>query len=58
MLSERVQYPGKADFLELNFQNSITQNTGKCKLDRFLHSHIIHSWHIPMTAQLESIGVQ
>ena len=32
MPSEQVQYQGKTGFFKLNFQNSISQNTGKCKL--------------------------
>ena len=46
MFNERVQYQGKAIvlvFLELNFRNSISQNTGKYKLGRFSlkQSHMI-----------------
>ena len=36
MLSEQVQYQGKASFFKLNFQNGISQNTNKCELGRFL----------------------
>ena len=42
MLSEQVQYQGKTGLFKLNFQNSISQNTGKSKLDEYLlrQSHI------------------
>ena len=42
MLSELVQYQGRAGFFKLNFQNGISQNTGKCELSRFSlrQSHI------------------
>ena len=50
MLIGWVQYQGKAGFSQLNFQFSISQNTGKCELGRFLlrqlHLFIFHSlWH-------------
>ena len=35
MLSELVQYQGKAGFFKLNFQNVNSQNTGKCELGQF-----------------------
>ena len=42
MLSEQVQYQGKTGLFKLKFQNSISQNTGKYKLDKLLlrQSHI------------------
>ena len=45
MLSELAKYQGKADFFKLNFQNGISQNTGKCKLGRFSlrQSHMLLS---------------
>ena len=39
MLSGCVQYQGKAGFLN-NFQNSISQNTGKCELGKFSLRHL------------------
>ena len=47
MLSEQVQYQGKAGFFKLNFQNCISQNTGNCKLGGFLlkQSDIQHHIH-------------
>ena len=36
MLSELVQYQGKAGFFKLNFQDGISQNTGICELGQFL----------------------
>ena len=36
MLSERVQYQGKAGFIKLKFQFSNSQNTVKCELGRIL----------------------
>ena len=43
MLSEQVQYQGKAGFFKFNFQNVIPQNADKCNLDGFSlrQSHII-----------------
>ena len=41
MLSVRVQHQGKAGFFKLNFQFSNSQNTGKCKLGRYLLRHAV-----------------
>ena len=58
MLSEPVQYKGKAGFLKLNFQDGTSQNTAKCELGWFLlrQSHIttplsthVHQHSIPYT---------
>ena len=35
MISEPVQYQGKAGFIKLHFQNGISLNTAKCKLGWF-----------------------
>ena len=45
MLSDLVQYQGKAGFFKLNFQNGISRNSGKCELGWYLHrqSHIQYS---------------
>ena len=36
MLSGQVRYQGKDGFFKLDFQISISQNTGKCELGGFL----------------------
>ena len=43
MLSEWVQYQGKAGYFKIEFQNGISQNTGECKLGGFLlrQSHLV-----------------
>ena len=40
MLSEWVQYQGKAGCFKFNFQISISWNTGKCKVYEFF-THIV-----------------
>ena len=47
MLSERVQYQGKAGFFKFNFQNGISRNTGNCELGGFSlrQSHITSQYH-------------
>ena len=45
MLIKRVQYQGKAGFVKLKFQSSISRNTGKCKLGGILlrQSQLLHN---------------
>ena len=53
LLSKTSQYQGEAGFVRLNFQNGISQNTGKCELGQFslrqshirfiLYDHVHHN---------------
>ena len=51
MLSEPVQYQGKAGYFTLKFQNGISQNTGKCELGWFsLRQSQLHLYNMIRSA--------